>query len=880
MAQNFNHHPRGSTPQGFEDLMGSLKSPGLTGPAVPSQHGLSTTQWPAQWQQNAAPGIFPLSMPHQISPTNGMTWNHNNHDMSLHGYVQFDQEEDDGLFTVDDTEILGQNGLHHSGSHGEVSGRVKQGPTQQPHFPPFPLPSLAMSSPLSLPPSHLSEAGSLGPAPIPKSPMASTTARAAELRAKLLASRGSRSRQGSPAAKPNELNNARKTQLLGIVKQQTNGNPRSQIKHQSDFVNGQQEQSSAVNGHDELATTATSLDNLMAEARNAADARRTASPLTNGKHANEVNNARQIESNASSVEKPDPLTRAQPPPIDKSRSVSELSEPGEIRSDPATPMRTEQPQLQKLPETSKALQDGQDEQEKIARQNEVKKAYQPLKNPKAQKPEPKLSAAQALPSKSVKAFQAPRKPSVERRRSVYEQLPTRQDVCKEHERDEYNRWHAENEDRRSSLPQTYASEHDFERDAASRRQKLTDDNSRRAAEYKRKLDAQRAHAREAPQNSNRPPHEVVAQDIHTAGRAQANPPKASRKASMKSNDSQSIEIQTDESRRVEQGIDSTVVSPRAQQSDHNEDVNDWLELTEFYDEAYRERRLTLFRKKRALDVQRAELEREEELELQERTQRSRAQSILTSGTPLSIARRHSTVNLRMPPPPLPLPFREVNQDTGMKVKDAALSAGLPASQKSSPKLKRQYAEDDLEPNRTIPAEKRARIEMSGPSSDERPLTSPSSARGERAFFRNEAPNLENRMSRYDSWAPRRSRSPEYRRRSLSPRMRRDYSPGPPTYRPYDAPNGSRKFDERSCYNCGERGHMLNNCTLPRRDAKEWPSMSRSYEQWVSPNYRGKNPIVKLPPSSSTARSPHPRPSANGRARGKGDEALDAGAQGR
>ena len=869
-------------PQGFEDLMGSLKSPGLAGPPAPLQQGFNTPQWQVQWQQNSAQGSFPLSMPHQMSPSNGIAWGQNNHD----GYVQFDQEEDDGLFTVDDTEIMGQNGLHQSGSNGGFSGQAIQRPISQHPFPPFPLPSLASSSPLSLPPPQLSEGASLGsaPIPVPKSPSASaaaTTARAAELRAKLLASRGSKSRQGSPAAKSNELSSAKKTKLLGILKQQTNGVPVSQSNQQPESVKGQTEPTSAVNAHGGPATSATTLDNLMAEARNAADARKTVSPLTNGKHANEANDDKQTKVNTSGIQEPDTVNREQPPSMDKSGSISELSEPGEIRSDAETPVTAEKPQPSKLAQPTKVVQDGQDEQEKIARQNEVKKAYQPLKKPKAQKQEPKASTAQAVPSsKSVKASQGSRKPTLERRQSAYDQPPVRQEVCREHQREDHNRWHDDKEYRRSSLPQTYASDYDFERDIAARRQKLTDDNSKRAAEYKRNLEAQRARAGEAAQNGNKAPQEAAKQETGTKGRTQESSKNVSRKASTKSNGFESIESQNDESRGVERGVDSTLVSPVAQQNDQNEDVNDWLELTEFYDEAYRERRLTLFRKKRALDIQRAELEREEELELQERTQRTRGQSILNTGTPSTIARRHSTVNLRMPPPPLPLTSREANHDTDMKIKDAALSAGLPASsQKSSPKLKRQYAEDDLETNRTFPTEKKARVEMSGPSSDDRPLTSPSSAKGDnRLPFRNEAPptNLESRVSRYDSWAPRRSRSPEYRRRSLSPRMRRDYSPPLPppqsTHRSNDHPNTSRKSDERSCFNCGERGHMLNNCTAPRRDAKDWSAAStRTYEQWVSPNYRGKNPMVKPPPPGN--RSPHSRPGANGRARGKGDEVV-------
>ena len=877
MAQNFKNHSYGSQPnqpsQGFEDLMGSLKSPGLTGPAVPMQPGFPTSQWPMQWQQSAAQENFPFSMPHNMSPPNQMAWVHNNKD----GYVQFDQDEADGPFTVDDTGVVGQHGLQHPDSNGAVAGQMAQHPhsqQQQQQFPPVQLPSLSASSPLSLPPPQLGEGGALGPTPISKSPQvstAATTARAAELRAKLLASRGSKSRQGSPAVKTMELTDAKKTQLLGILKQQTNGASESQSKQKPVSVGEQANKIPDLQAPDNLTTTATSLDNLMAEARNAADANKAVSPLTNGSHREGANDVKPTGPTINGIQQIDLTSHKQFPELNRSRSVSELSEPGEIRSDASTPMSTERPQPSNVTEPSRVIQDGRDEQEKLVRQNEVNRAYQPLKNSEVQASEPKTSEVKATPpAKSGKVPEQSQKSGSGWNQSAHEQTSMHEALGRDQQRGsarDSDRRDSNKGSRQPSVSQAYSTPHNLDREVAAKRQKMTEDNAKRAAEYKKNLEAQKAQGRQTAPNSKRPAQEPMIQEANTKIIPQNLSRVSSRKASATSKAPEKNEAQIDQSINSAQDIDTVMVSPQAEYIEVNGDVSDWLELTEFYDEEYREKRLRLFRKKKALDIQRAELEREEELELQERTRRTRPQSILATGIPPSTARRHTTANVRMPPPPLPLPFREADQDAGMRIKDSALSAGLPASQKSSPKLKRQYAEDDTEKRRTNSVDKRVRLDMSGPSSDDRPLTSPSSVRGDRSYAPSEAPALESRISRYDSWAPRpRSRSPEYRRRSLSPRGRRDYSPLPPGgYRAYDDSNGPRKNDERTCFNCGERGHMLNHCPAPRRDSKDLqPTTSRGYEQWVSPNYRGKNPIAKPPPN----RSPHPRPGANNRARMK------------
>ena len=843
MAQNFNTQAQGSPPtQGFEDLMSSLRSPGLSGPADPMQSSFAPQQWPPpQWPAHWQQAMFPSIIPNHPPPPNDQSWAQNNHD----GYIQFDQEEDDGQFMMDNAGPLAAKSRQSSNTRHVFSSQTT--PTTQIQPPNFPgqIPSLSSSSPLTLPPAQFSHGGVQGSVPVPKSPGASsaaTTARAAELRAKLLASRGPKSRQGSPAVRNNDDGEAKKPQLPGILKQQNNKDSGPASKQSFEPLHKKTDQVVADQAPSASPANATTLDQFVAEARDAAEARNIKPPPMNDQALGAAGNTNGIEAAANGVQQ-DP-TNGQRPGMSKNASASDLSEPGEIRSGAGTPVPAVESQHPIGTEPEKGVQDSQDSQEKLDRQNEVMKIYQPLKKTKAQKPALASAQKQAVPSaKLAKTPQESRKRSLDRAPEPYDRPQMREGSRREHWQDrtrEYDLVDVESGRRRVSVPQGYTDARDLERDAAARRLQLSEANARRAAEYKRETEARRASAVESTKSSQ----ETYGQRFDGRKAPLNTSIDTSRNVSTKSNGPEKSDSQIKRPTDDEQNEDTVMLSPGTQETSYNNDMNDWLELTEYYDEDYRERRLKLYRKKKALDIQRAELEREEEMELQERTQRHRAQSVLTVGTPSSLARRHSTVNPRMPPPALPLALKDANKDDGMRIKDAALSAGLSASQTCSPTMKRQNAEENTETSPTEAGEKRARSQMNGATADDRPLTSPASARRNGLPFRNETSTFDNRMIKYDSYAPppRRSRSPEYRRRSLSPRSRRDYSPPPLEYRVRDYAPSSRN-DNFKCFNCGERGHKSNQCLLPRRDGKEW----RDNERYISPNYLGKKPVKNPPP---------------------------------
>lgn len=881
MSQNFNGYrgtPHGSPPphanNDFTGLMGSLISPGPA-PVTPLQQAFGMPFYNATAWQNGGQANYNFNMPFQGSPVNQDAWNQNGGE----NYVplgQEEEEEEDGgsLMAVDDTEILKnlQNSqqLNHN---GETSSQT-QAANHEPPVKSAKLPNLASSSPLALP--HPRLQGPIAPAPalVTKSPMVNdSAARAAELRAKLLAKRPSTtaSPRASPGVKKAELPSA------------TQVNPQEQHKNGVRTTKAKAEdaskkavlQATAATKAEENSTSKPQeqpqgkpikddeFEHLFASARNAADTAKPDANMTNGSRIGRASVEKPADLPANNVEMTKPAVLDLRPALQKSRPSSEMSE-GEIHSGPSSP--TIAPPSPRATGTKESKQADQDKNEKLIRQNEVNKAYQPLRTSKQATVDPAKSDPKIPDHSKSEQLSSPKLSNKQLKQQAWKQkngYAAPHDLYPDSRRDrEWDRARDPNgrdddrDPRRPSTSQAPFNPAQIERDARRRvsddeirRQQRTEDNARRAAEYKKNLDAQRAAASKKASDSSKvlsSPKDVRKQEVES--RASQNSKRPNGRDEIGATQLRiDTQMPTVESATGEQDVDTVMLSPTGQTVEGDEDISDWLELTEYYDLAHRERRLTWFRKKRALDVQRAELEREEQLELQERSMLKRAQSILPNNTPPKATRRASMVHAKMAPPPLPL--KEAN-NVGIKIKDSALSAGLPTSHTPTTTLKRQYVEDDLDTRRTQPADKIARTDLNGHAANEKPLTSPASVKGEGSAVRG------------DRYIPRqaRSRSPGLRHRSLSPRRpRRSRSPSPYGNRTFSSGNGFPKH-LRTCHNCGQPGHVVNECTEPRRDGKEWNRPSE-YQQWVSPNYRGRNPVAVARGGGN--RSPHPRGGGTG-----------------
>ncbi len=235
------------------------------------------------------------------------------------------------------------------------------------------------------------------------------------------------------------------------------------------------------------------------------------------------------------------------------------------------------------------------------------------------------------------------------------------------------------------------------------------------------------------------------------------------------------------------------VIPEQQVIDYIEDLDEWLQMTGYHDRPYRKKALARHRKLIALDLQRAELEREAQVEHEERSHLARAQSIMpreSIETP-SVRSVLSPRNVRtssifaMPPPPLPV--RESYDDVGVKIKDLASHESLATTRRvegdlrayknmqdspasTSPTLKRRYADDDQDFGVQKPVEKMARIDdIEGSNSAIQAQTSPYGPKSAALPLESRI-TMDSGMSGRDR--RRMSRSPEYRRRSMSPLPRR------------------------------------------------------------------------------------------------------------
>ncbi len=227
-------------------------------------------------------------------------------------------------------------------------------------------------------------------------------------------------------------------------------------------------------------------------------------------------------------------------------------------------------------------------------------------------------------------------------------------------------------------------------------------------------------------------------------------------------------------RRHNQNLDSkppnkepqrgTVVDTSKHSVESADDLNDWLELTNYNDVQLRNQRLALFREMKATDAHRAELQRQAEQLGIIRTPSILSQESSEAAAPRSIAspkNLRSLSNIAMPPPPTPI--QEYHDDLGIKIKNSANRENSSSPRRS----KRAHADDDLGSKNS--QHKLPRLDSSGLPSQSRAQLSP-------AIPRRGQTSLQDRISADDRHFPtefrERSRSPQARRRSLTPVVRR------------------------------------------------------------------------------------------------------------
>ena len=852
MSKKFNNNDQrhgsdhGSPPSlNPQDLMGSLISPG---PATPNQENFNT-QWPGlQGWDATGQGMFGQGMPFpgqmQLpQPAFGP--------MGQQDYVPFDNDGDKEM----DDEPYSPTFNFQRPTQFRGIGRVPQ--EQNVGQVPLALNVASFQTPMPQP--QPASAGKVPKTTTKPTPTVDTQNRAAELRAKLLASRpqSAASARSTTPGKSNELPILPRSKIQAVPKE-TDGKPlqptsgifgKSTTLQQTATKNGTGRAylKPQSRGSDRSGMSA-EIDSLFAEARNAANGNKQQepgpecdkTPATPAKPAANVP--------LSNVLAPSMPTYVRTSTVESERPIlnADVSsdEEGEIRGDSTQPTSIEQQD-----EPLKSVESRQDTmteaQEKKDRLSETKTVYGALQEgttkpanlssanasrPTIPKKEPGTSPTTKQQSKpkpsSPKATRDSQYLGWSGSRLAYDSYQPTRDQHREPEPDTRRR--DSDHERRVLATQAQAkgSSRTSKEALEARRKAVIDDNARAAEDYKRAADTkkrqQAVRETEGQKRDERAPHAQsdsrrIAEpsnrdrDVHMADYAEPWQAPTSRRGS----NQYQADIRT-----------TTAVGAVAIDG---QDLVDWLELTQYFDEDYRPKRLSRFRKMRELEAQKAELEREEQMELEERSNLARAQSAISTPTNAfspKVLYRASIATPKMPPPPLPLPLRETT--------DAA-----PLSQATTPTFKRQYAQVD---NDAQPVDKFARTDHNGTRT--RGSSPTTSIRGEPLSARLPPP-LDDRVSRNDGpdrrYGPRRrSPSPYHfhpdsreRRRSCSPRRNSN---------PHSL--GLERPFNKTCFNCGQPDHQHKECPYPRRDGSDGKGgllIQGPGGFPVSSNYKGKNP---------------------------------------
>lgn len=771
MEQNFNTYngyPNDQNDNTFGGLSGSLIYPS------PFQQNFQQ-QWPntSGWQSNGQDNYN--YFPGQLTGSSGYLPNQQD-------FLPYDEGEDFYDNEDEDTEmdpVAQHQDADTMGNSGNNAARQPQVSIRNPTVVPG-------AAPLTPKTQNQSPSGSVT-AEVSASKSANTAIndRAAELRAKLLAKRTMGSGTPTPEIKAVKTNSSahgvkpevakpteREETRSGTVLSGLNSRGPPELSKGTVLAQSEIDDKSIANSIatlKERTNSSADIDGLFAETRAAMAAEDTQKKSGERGEKFKSNAVGQV-AQASAETPPETTTQinhakdSRRASLNESLGSSGLSEQGEIREEPKAEKKVQSAE-RALPTTSN-VKPSIDSEERRRRPQVNSSASKPLTKPIDTKlanghrnvpsgdntPSIPPGSTSRGPSKTASLREAPGRAE-----------PERQDHSRERPLPAQDRRHFEQQDARATDKPKNDLAHHRNQEMPYRRSSNSlaaiEANERAAAEYKRR---------------NHKPVAAAESNEHTATEYKRSVPRPD-----------------PQERGAQLAPDTTKVMPEQQVIDYIEDLDEWLQMTGYHDRPYRKKALARHRKLIALDLQRAELEREAQVEHEERSHLARAQSVMpreSIETP-SVRSVLSPRNIRtssissMPPPPLPV--KESHGDVGVKIKDLASRESLPTARRveddlrdytntqysplsRSPALKRRYEDEDQDYGVQNPVGKMARIDDVEGSN----TTMKTSSYGSKPT----AMPLENRISVDSALSGRdrrrMSRSPEHRRRSMSPLPRR------------------------------------------------------------------------------------------------------------
>lgn len=939
MSQSFNgyngapqnSHP--STRQTFEGLSGSLILPNPSTPVQPN-YGQA---WPGpQGWQNHGQNNFNFGLTYPPPPIDTGTYFPNHQE----DFVPFDKSAN---FYENDNTITNISAgprvlpLTHVGEGEESDTSREQMKSRLQELMRHP----AMKRPLSEIPGQPQTQHTTTNSPAPKPDANALNDRAAELRAKLLATkRGSTPvAPSSVPSKPTDpsrgktddvtisLKPTEGSQAAGsLAKKTTDKAAKSTSSRKSSDIPSINPSTSSL----DRTHASTDIDGLFAEARAAVAAGSTNMDRRGSKVGNAgIKVAEKVNKRpptAILVERPleSSTSESHRRSLNNSTPSSEMSELGEIRSDSGKPSRTSNPseatKVQERRENREQIREIKDKNrnfdEKSSRQTHDDNISKQTTKTYGQEFEagdvasPKASRNGSSTKADLSTPQHAQNPKVDNRLDRDGRPSSSQEPRRDNEQVRRQGSTIQENGNRSRSVSGYQPWSPFDRDrnfqprdGEGRRPQPprydVNESARAAAEYKRELEARRqqaaSHKAEIAKDHNKERAEQ-AKDYKKKEREsaqQAMPKKTTSETQQYTPNSRANDQNIksgDELKTVGRENRASVTSKELSEQENNEkidDVRDWLEMTGYFDVPYRKKGLARFRKIRALDIERAELEREAQLDFEGRSHFARSQSAFpresversASGSLLSPQVLRSSIS-SMPPPPVPT--KETPDDMGIKIKDSANREsfasrranedGMRSASKHydgvktpNPTLKRHHEPDDDNPEfaGARPADKLARTDRTDRADEINLVHSPVRGRDEAWARENHETKInESRVSERRG----RRRSPESRNRSGSPTRGRTFgydkfvpsqpSRVSPNRRNLHSPDrhGNTRHTASSekpkevnhlrCHNCDQADHSAKDCpeSINQRDnvAKE----VRPTDTSQTPSYSNKKYDIK------------------------------------